>query len=177
MIQAKVVLLGEVSVGKTSLIRRFVDRSFSDTYLCTVGVKISRKRLPLPPGEGRPGADVLLVLWDLEGGTGFSGITQTYLRGARAAVIVGDCTQPGTLDAIAHHAERFRTANPDGSIVVALNKIDLLGDAAVALPSPPGGVGRSSVTYTSARTGEGVDGLFQAVGSFLLQGAENGPAR
>ena len=44
----KICLVGDYAVGKTSLIRRFVDRQFSDRYLSTIGVKISRKIVPVP---------------------------------------------------------------------------------------------------------------------------------
>src|SRR4026207_752305 len=58
MLQKKVCVLGAFGVGKTSLVRRYVETIFSDTYLTTVGVKIDKKTLtvggrPRPPPRGK----------------------------------------------------------------------------------------------------------------------------
>ena len=50
-LKAKICLVGEAAVGKTSLIRRFVQSQFSDDYLTTIGVKVSKKRLDVSSGE------------------------------------------------------------------------------------------------------------------------------
>jgi small GTP-binding protein len=178
MIQAKLCLLGEVSVGKTSLVRRFVDRSFSDAYLCTIGVAISRKRLQIPSGSVPSPAELELILWDIEGGSAFAGISPAYLRGARAAVVVGDCTRRDTIDALGEHLARYRAVNADGLVVVALNKTDLTQDHPFSsFPSLPFRDEVMLVLPTSARTGEGVDELFAAIGSRLMQDMGNEPVR
>lgn len=61
MIQKKICLLGSFSVGKTSLISRYVNSLFSDRYLTTVGVKIDKKQLTLN------GKELSLVIWDIAG--------------------------------------------------------------------------------------------------------------
>ena len=63
MIQKKICLLGPFAVGKTSLIRRFVDSIFSDKYLTTIGVKIDKKALTI---ENK---DINLMIWDIVGAT------------------------------------------------------------------------------------------------------------
>ena len=57
----KICLLGDFAVGKTSLVRRFVDNQFSDTYLSTIGVKISRKLLSVEENH-----TLQIIIWDLE---------------------------------------------------------------------------------------------------------------
>lgn len=170
MILAKVCVLGEVSVGKTSLIRRFVDRSFSDAYLTTVGVKISRKLLRLEATPAGAFADLQLVIWDLEGGHSSIDLSSTYLRGARGAIVVGDLTRPSTLDELQEHIERFRDVNPKGRVVVALNKADLQADAAGTLVDRWNDIaGMTHTLCTSAKTGKGVDEVFTALGMNILQ--------
>jgi len=61
VIQKKICMLGSFSVGKTSLVSRFVSTVFSDKYLTTVGVKIDKKALTVG------GEDVTLMLWDIYG--------------------------------------------------------------------------------------------------------------
>ena len=75
VISKKICLLGDFSVGKTSLIRRFIEGKFSDQYLTTVGVKISRKSLELDS----PSQTINFILWDIEGQTKFQSITPSYL--------------------------------------------------------------------------------------------------
>ncbi len=96
-IQKKVCLLGDFAVGKTSLVRRFVEGRFDDKYLSTIGVKISRKTLARPYGA------LHLIVWDLAGGEEF-GAESSYLRGAAGALIVGDLTRRETLESFERYA-------------------------------------------------------------------------
>jgi len=170
MILAKVCVLGEVSVGKTSLIRRYVDRAFSDEYLSTVGVKISRKLLHLASSPTGNETDLQFVLWDLEGGRNSLDISATYLKGARGAIVVGDVTRSSTMEGLQGHIVRFRDVNPTGRVVIALNKVDLLAE----VNEPPAdhwtdSPGVLALMSTSAKTGSGVDELFTALGMSILQ--------
>ena len=61
MLQKKICLLGAFSVGKTSLIQRFVSSLFDDKYLTTVGVKIDKKIVTVDQQE------IMLMIWDLAG--------------------------------------------------------------------------------------------------------------
>jgi GTPase SAR1 family protein len=81
-VSRKIGLVGDFGVGKTSLIRQFVERQFDDRYLSSVGVKISRKFVELPTQSGQPEHDLQLVIWDIEGQTRFKAIAPSYLQGA-----------------------------------------------------------------------------------------------
>ncbi|EAW36086.1 Rab family GTPase [Lyngbya sp. PCC 8106] len=164
LISKKICLIGDFGVGKTSLIRRFVDRQFSDQYLSTVGVKISRKQVDLVASETQSQQSIQLLIWDLEGHTKFKGITPSYLQGASGAVIVGDVTRQETLSHVSEHIDLFLSINPKARVIVAFNKIDLLDPENLE-----GLVHRSSnnktnqvlSTYqTSAKTGAYVDEMF-----------------
>lgn len=169
-ISKKICLVGDFAVGKTSLIRRFVEKQFSDNYLSTVGVKISRKTLTIP----QKNQELLLVIWDIEGSTKFKSIAPSYFQGARGAIMVADVTQEETLNNLLNHIQSFLTVNPGSSIVIALNKSDLveaeylegiLNNCQKKLSD------NNSVlaTYlTSAKTGNNVDELFQVLAQYLL---------
>jgi small GTP-binding protein len=178
MILAKVCILGDISVGKTSLVRRYVDRAFSDAYLSTVGVTISRKLVkPADVSKGGP-SEIQLVLWDLEGGATFRRASDSYLQGAHAAVIVGDLTRTETIDSINSHIDQFLRINPDGHVIVALNKTDIQPDTPRATSHPWDDRKAVLVTlYTSARSGECVDVLFEDLGRQLIREATNGSPR
>ena len=175
MMLAKVCIMGETSVGKTSLVRRFVDRTFSEAYLTTVGVSISKKHVPAPEVAPEHPDGMQLVLWDLEGGESFREMTTSYLKGARAAIIVADVTRPQTIDALERHALHFLRINPGGAILLVLNKSDLDHDQAILVPSSLRSMDAVLSTFrTSARTGDGVDGAFVTLAHHFLTDPGNG---
>jgi len=124
-ISKKICLVGDFGVGKTSLVHRFVDSSFSDRYLTTVGVKISRKLVHLDR-SAQSAESVQLLIWDLEGSSKFKSISSAHLQGASGAVIVADLSRAETVKNIEDHISTFLTINPKGSIIIALNKTDLV---------------------------------------------------
>lgn len=162
VITKKICLLGDFSVGKSSLIRRFVEGKFSDNYLSTVGVKVSRKSVKVK-GETEL-YEVNLLVWDLEGHTRFKSITPTYLKGASAAIVVADLTRTGTLTELHKHIDLFFEVNPDSTMAIALNKADLIpSEKLKKLIELYGQSDRANIinTYqTSAKTGKDVDNIF-----------------
>ena len=169
-ISKKLCLIGDFGVGKTSLIRRFVDRQFSDQYLSTVGVKISRKLVQLQEQSTK---NLQLLIWDIEGSTKFKAIAPSYLQGAKAAIIVGDVTRQETLDRLSEHMQSFLAVNPQGILAVALNKADLAQDKpievllqAVPFQDQPYVL---TVCATSAKTGQAVDELFQTLAQRMME--------
>src|SRR5919202_3718030 len=117
-ISKKICMIGDFGVGKTSLIRRFVDRQFSDQYLSTVGVKISRKSLELQSVKQTGKIDLQLLIWDLEGHTKFKAIAPSYLQGASGALIVADVTRLETIERLSEHVNLFSSVNPKGYILL-----------------------------------------------------------
>ena len=163
-VSKKMCLIGDFGVGKTSLIRRFVDGQFSDQYLSTVGVKISRKNIVLSK-ENMPDHDLQLLIWDLEGHTKFKAIAPSYLQGSKGALVVADVSRPETIDRIPEHLSLFYSVNPQGKIIIALNKVDLIEPekAAKIFYSTQSFYQERvlSLYQTSAKTGENVDEIFE----------------
>jgi small GTP-binding protein len=163
MITKKICMLGAFAVGKTALVQRYVHSIFSDRYLSTVGVKISKKNLTLEDQE------VSLVLWDLEGKDTYTEVNISYLRGAMGFFVVADGTRRDTLET----ALNLRTLalNLTGSVPHSLlmNKADL---------APAWEVAREELTAleesglmifdTSAKTGLGVEEAFVALAREML---------
>ncbi len=120
MIRKKILLLGDFGVGKTSLIRRYVDNAFDDSYLTTIGVKISKKHLTIRDTECE------LLIWDVEGATPLKQVLKSYMLGASGAIFVADCSREETIAHLDQHIERFLSVNPSARYVIAYNKSDLL---------------------------------------------------
>ncbi len=153
MIRKKILLLGDFSVGKTSLVKRYVDGTFDDKYLTTIGVKISKKVLTV--GE----IECEMIIWDIEGSTPSKKISLGYYRGASAAVFVADTTRKDTMDGIEAHKEIFLNENPDASFVVAHNKADMLSNIAKERMEQEFLLDED-VFLTSAQNNQNVEALF-----------------
>ncbi|WP_077002780.1 Rab family GTPase [Variovorax sp. KK3] len=162
MLQKKICLLGAFGVGKTSLVRRFVDTIFSDTYLTTVGVKIDKKVIAVGAGE------LALILWDIAGEDEVAAVRVSYLRGAAGYLLVVDGTRPETLDTAESIHRRIVAELGAVPFFVLLNKADLKEDWAL----PPARIEALeaagwSFHRTSAKTGMGVEETFRALAERL----------
>ncbi|MGQ4649425.1 GTP-binding protein [Lyngbya aestuarii] len=171
-ISKKICLVGDFGVGKTSLIRRFVERQFSDQYLSTVGVKISRKTIELLGEESQKMQKLQVIIWDLEGHTKFKAIAPSYLQGASGAIVVADVTRPETIEHIAERVNLFLAVNPKSPVIIALNKTDLVTQEEISTISQFDQIHQIIGTYqTSAKTGLHVDKIFQKLADKMLKKA------
>jgi small GTP-binding protein len=172
MIYKKICLIGDFAVGKTSLVRRFVDRQFSDQYLSTIGVKISRKKINLPSTEVDNPHLIQLMIWDVEGQTRFKQIAPSYLQGASGAIIVADLSRYDTINHLPQHIDLFLSINPQGVIVIAFNKSDLVKSDFIRHKAESNLLFENekvkSVYQTSAKTGTDVDEMFSDLAQHLI---------
>ncbi|HET9949083.1 MAG TPA: Rab family GTPase [Longimicrobiales bacterium] len=164
MTQKKICMLGSFSVGKTSLVSRFVSSVFSEKYLTTVGVKIDKKVVTVE------GVETTLLLWDIYGEDDFQKMRMSYLRGAGGYLLVVDGTRRATLD-VALGIQRA-VAEQIGPIpfVVCLNKSDLKPEWEIDLDllHERGRAGNWLVLETSAKLGTGVEDAFHHLTSRML---------
>jgi small GTP-binding protein len=158
VVAKKVCMIGAYGVGKTSLVKRFVDSIFSDKYLTTVGVKIDKKQLRV--GE----EDVTLMLWDLAGEDAVTEVRLSHLRGASAYILVADGTRGSTLDTALDLQKRVRNAIGRVPFIFVVNKTDLQ-DRWVIRQDTLDELSREGwpVFLSSAKTGAGVEELFLKV--------------
>ena len=89
----KIVIIGHFGVGKTSLIRRFVENTFSEDYQVTIGVHISKKTIEIPEQES-----ISLIIWDLEGQDDLKKTRSSYLLGTNGFIYVFDSSKPLTFE-------------------------------------------------------------------------------
>lgn len=167
MLTAKVMLLGEMGVGKTSLAQRFVFDRFQSDYKTTIGVELFTHDVTVT--DAQPESQVRLVLWDTDGDFGQRIFTTVYVSGAAGAIVVGDASRPPTLARMVDLAQGFAERFPGRPVKAIVNKIDLVegGAAQVTLPQLP----RDDVVFASAKTGTGVAEAFHALATTLLRRA------
>lgn len=162
VIQKKICLLGDFAVGKTSLVRRFIEGKFEEKYLSTIGVTVSRKSVQLDSHT------VKLLIWDLAGGDDYT--NSSYLLGATGGLIVCDITRPDTLNALLAYHKQLQLANPKAHFVLLANKIDLEEERAIS-PEELAAIAEQIDCHlfcTSAKTGENVEEAFATLAQQLV---------
>ena len=163
MLQKKVCMLGGFGVGKTSLVRRYVQSIFSDAYLTTIGVKIEKRMVNVGA------ADVALILWDIAGEDEVTTIRTSYLRGAAGYFLVVDVTRGETLEVAKSIQARVTSEIGSVPFLFLFNKTDLKEDWEIPEQfledlKDAGCV----VLRTSAKTGEGVEEAFQELAKRMV---------
>ena len=173
--KCKVVLIGDYAVGKTSLIQRFVFDVFRDTYLTTIGVKVTKKDVTV--ALAKENAEVSLLLWDIAGDDGFSKVSPEYMRGAAGGIMVSDVTRPETVRNMQHHVAAMRAVCPEAEFVFALNKSDIADPNSIRIDDVVAQfAGAMSSVHenwfvTSAKENSNVDALFTYLASKIIHKA------
>jgi small GTP-binding protein len=184
-IKKKIVLLGDSEVGKTSLIRRYVFNQFRDSYVATIGSKVSKKQCIIK--RPQHSVDITFVIWDIIGREGYHGLQARTFAGINGAILVADLTREETLDNLERYWIPLLLKVVDNvPLVFACNKSDLEGDyefepkdiAKIAdgyngsfeniLPR-----GLATNYCTSAKSGSNVENTFESLGHLLISDNES----
>jgi len=156
-------MLGSLSVGKTSLVGQYVNSIFTDKYLSTVGVKISKK------GVNIDGTDLSLVLWDMEGKDEYTEINMHYLRGAMGFFVVADLTRLDTFDtALKIRKIVLDMLRQDIPNMLLLNKSDLPDREVDDERQEEARASGIKILHTSAKIGTAVNEAFETLARDML---------
>jgi small GTP-binding protein len=158
----KVMLLGDIGVGKTSLVRRLVLDCFEHDYKATIGVDVYTYSL-LICDQNDAEIKIKLLIWDIDGDFGESIFSQVYIKGATSALIIGDCSRASTVSSMATLAERFGEQFPGRPVVLVLNKTDLVSESEVCSLAHPLQYLRQPILQTSAKSGANVEQTFRMI--------------
>ena len=159
IISRKVILTGAFGVGKTSIVKRFISNTFSEKYLTTIGVKIEKKSIWIDDRE------ISMIVWDIAGEVTADKIPQSYYLGSSAIIYVFDIMRPLTYENLDTDLEYLERILPGCVRRIVGNKKDLATEEDLAIIE-----GRLEVdTFTSAKTGENIENLFQSIGLELTR--------
>ncbi|MEM0448601.1 MAG: Rab family GTPase [Methanomassiliicoccales archaeon] len=159
----KVCLLGDGAVGKTSLVRRFVEDVFKDDYIVSFGTKVTKKVLVLDEVE------LMLMLWDILGQKSDDALHSAYYKGANGALLVFDLTRPETLDNLLKWRDDFLRIAPNAKIVIVANKADLESKVTDNKLNASREILGGPLIITSAKTGQGVEEAFLELGRLIME--------
>ncbi|MCW2282971.1 small GTP-binding protein [Rhodoblastus acidophilus] len=162
---AKVMLLGDIGVGKTSLARRLVFGKFDGDYKTTIGVDILTHELKL---VGRP-EDIWakLLLWDTDGDFGQHIFKSVYLAGASGALVVADASRPATIEKMFTLAAGFSEAIPGRPVLGLVNKADIVRPNLCGVDRL--GLPEEQIMVTSAKSGENVNEAFGGIAETIYR--------
>src|SRR5436189_2167068 len=177
-IRLKVCMAGEATVGKTSLIRRYVLDEYDDRYIATLGTKITKKVMSVqdPMSAGLVTVHAILVtvhaiLWDIMGTPTLRDLLkEAYYHGAEGIFAVADQTRKETLAALDAWARSIRSVAGDIPTFGLVNKKDLDPDPEFAAGEIEAFFEKRGWPwlYTSAKTGVGVEEGFRRLTETIL---------
>lgn len=116
----KIVLLGHFGVGKTSLVRRFIESDFSEDYLVTLGVHVKKKVVKIDD------QNFTLIIWDIEGNTSIDRARKSYLIGSHGFLYVFDVSRPETFENLEKEMLFLKENYPKIPVCKIGNKTDLI---------------------------------------------------
>ena len=170
--RCQILLIGDSSVGKTSLIQRYVNGIFKDekdVYLPTVGLDFYKKH------EIINNMNVLVRLWDTAGQERFKSLTPNYFKNAEGVMLTYDITNTESFENLKFWINSIKTNLGDKNIFIPIiivgNKLDMEDKRKITKENADKLSKEYNYKYfeTSAKTGEGVDDAFRDLVNQILE--------
>ena len=165
-LEAKVLTLGESTVGKTSILNRLIDNKISKNNLSTIGIDFKIKKITI----GK--VTIELKIWDTAGQERYRNITKQYFKGAEGILLIFDLTNRETFEKIYQWVEQLNNNITTNNISIVLigNKKDL-PDREISFEEGTNRAKELNVEYfeTSAKTGENINEVFINLSTKILE--------
>ena len=162
----KILLIGESNVGKTSIILRYIDNEFKSSGISTCGVDVKVKFVSVDNTKIR------LDIWDTAGQERFKGLAKNYFRGANGFILVYDITNKNSFDKLKGWMNDAKEKiESEYKMVVVGNKKDNKKNRQVDISLLEDFAKKNEVLFfeVSAKTGEGIDKIFNGMVQELLK--------
>ncbi len=160
----KIIAIGDGTVGKTSIIRRYVHEEFDPKYKKTIGVAHALQRLIIEDNE------VTLTIWDTGGQELFDCVRPQYYRGASGGLVIYDVTNKDSFDHLDKWFNDLLNQCKGISIIIIGNKTDLVADRVISTEEGEQYALQKGVKFfeTSAKTGENVVDVMEELAKLIL---------
>jgi len=167
----KICLIGDVGVGKTSLIRRFVLDVFDDKYIATIGTKVTKKEIDVKDPKTGASQKIILLIWDIMGQPSFREVLrEAYFYGVEGALAVCDVTSKESLGELRYWIKAMTSTTGKVPIVFLGTKCDLREEARIPFQDIEVFAKKhdSPALLTSAKTGYNVEQSFSILVEMML---------
>jgi Ras-related protein Rab-6A len=164
----KLLLLGEPEVGKTSLIKRYVDDFFEEGYQITLGVDFLSKTVVMEDPKTGENQEIVFQIWDVAGQSSFTNFRHLYLKKALGVFLVFDLKRPDTFDKLDRWFDDVQEQSPTAKIIVIGNKNDLTEKSPFTEEEILERFQAKRFYTTSAKTGAKVQDAFIQMGKLIL---------
>jgi len=164
----KILLLGDSKVGKSSLLFKYSDGTFSDSYLSTQGIDMKTKKID--------GINLNMQLWDTSGKERFRTLTSSYYNKAKGILVVFDITNLDSFGNVRKWIQDIkRYAMEDVSLILIGNKSDLVKERRVSFQDGKEFAEEYGIKYieTSAKSSEGLDNAFNCLARMIIESKSN----
>jgi len=167
----KIVLLGDPSVGKTSVARKFVFDMFDDKYISTLGTKITKKEIAYENISNEYRISLTLLVWDVMGQHDFEKFHEVAFTGCKGGIIVCDITRNETIENWQFWQKSLYKTEGEMPIIIIANKNDLANEHQLGVDLFKNIASEFNVPsfFTSAKSGENIESAFYILGEKLLE--------
>jgi small GTP-binding protein len=164
----KIVVVGEPDVGKTSIIKNFVEGAFPKDYIPTIGANFFIKNVFFEANQEE--YECQLGIWDIAGQILWSAMRMQYYKGADGVFVLGDLTKPKTFEQIENFwVKDIRDCLDKVPLILLANKADLTKDSMkIDEKKMRETLGFSKIIKTSAKTGQNIQLSFQEIIKSIL---------
>lgn len=176
--QIKLLMIGDSGVGKTCLLLRYANDSFSPTFITTIGIDFKIKNVDIE------GTRIKLQIWDTAGQERFRTITTSYFRGAQGILLVYDVTDRRSFESIRNWISQIQQhADVHVNKILVGNKCDMVDEKVVSTAEGQKLAAEFGIPFAevSAKNDIKVDDSFQnlakAVKDRLVADGQGGPAK
>jgi Ras-related protein Rab-1A len=165
-IDLKILLVGDTSVGKTSILSKYIDDIFEENHISTIGVEYKVKSLCVNERK------IKLCIWDSSGQDRFRSITQSFFRNADGILFIFDLTEKNTFEGVKQWLIDSESYDLNIKKILVGNKVDLIEKRKVEKEIIDNFVNRMQLKYyeMSAKDGTNVDNVFRELAEMILSG-------
>ena len=162
----KVLLLGNSDVGKSSLLLRFVDKTWTDSFVPTIGVDFKVKTMEI--GD----KTVKMQIWDTAGQERFRNVVASYFRGSNGILLIYDVTNRDSFKNLDNWLEVIENNASDNVLKILIgNKVDLVDDIEIKKEEGQQFANRYNMQFieTSAKLDTNVSEAFETLAKLMIE--------
>ena len=165
-INLKILILGDSSVGKTTLLLKYVDGYFPTIYVATIGVELKVKKINVN------GIDLNLQIWDTAGQERFRGVTRNFMKGADGIIYAYDITKKSSFDSLKNWIIQSEESTVGFKKIIIGNKTDLESERVVSKEAFQKFCQNKNIQgmEVSAKNGNNVDKCFELIAKLIIEG-------